>query len=248
MYWDCNVDTWSSLSNILLLPRTSSSMASASSKKRVRVEFSEDTAIAEVAETVNLSAKMAANRLVVMQGESDEAAKVAARRQRVAASAKVFEGDAGLSDGLLKMKEQIVLLKHRLGEMEAAAAAPLPMGEVLFGGKSMTSDALELRRAATSEELSRLEMAVSALASRGSSMLRLIRQLATDGDIRGEVVPARGARPRGMLSAEAIEDVIVHHYIGPSLPLHLCMAADLAHLEDLAETRDDEGLDESMCA
>ena len=63
------------------------------------------------------------------------------------------------------------------------------------------------------------------------SMLRLIRQLATDGDIRGEVVPARGARPRGMLSAEAIEDVIVHHYIGPSLPLHLCMAADLAHLE-----------------
>jgi len=200
--------------------------------KRLRIEFVEDKAIADIAETVNMSASMAAKRLVAMQLEIDEAAKTTARHRRVVQSAKVFEGDAGLSDGVRRIKEQIELLKLQLGRM---SAAPLP-------SSTQAAYDVELRRTAAEQELGRLEAALSALDSRGPSMLLLIRQLAKDGDIRGELVPARGVRPSGLLCEERPDDVLVHHYVGASLPQHLCMATELGDFEDM----DDRKLDEVM--
>ena len=200
--------------------------------KRLRIEFVEDKAIADIAETVNMSASMAAKRLVLMQLEIDEAAKTTARHRRVVQSAKVFEGDAGLSDGVRRIKEQIELLKLQLGRM---SAAPLP-------SSTQAAYDVELRRTAAEQELGRLEAALSALDSRGPSMLLLIRQLAKDGDIRGELVPARGVRPSGLLCEERPDDVLVHHYVGASLPQHLCMATELGDFEDM----DDRKLDEAM--
>ena len=200
--------------------------------KRLRIEFVEDKAIADIAETVNMSASMAAKRLVAMQLEIDEAAKTTARHRRVVQSAKVFEGDAGLSDGVRRIKEQIELLKLQLGRM---SAAPLT-------SSTQAAYDVELRRTAAEQELGRLEAALSALDSRGPSMLLLIRQLAKDGDIRGELVPARGVRPSGLLCEERPDDVLVHHYVGASLPQHLCMATELGDFEDM----DDRKLDEVM--
>ena len=221
-----------------------SSGAAKSGHKRVRVAFHENTAEAEVMATVNMSASTCAERLLTMQKAEDNAALVSAREERKARSARVFEGDAGLSEGVAKVKEQIKKLQEQLSRIETALAAPLPTGEVSLGGKTVSVEAVEVRRTAIKEELSRLEMAVSAISLKGPSMLALVRKLAAEGDVRGEIVPPRGSRPRGLLCEVTPEDTVVHHYVGSSLPKHLCMGADLGDPEDL----NDEELDEVMNA
>ena len=217
---------------------------SISGKKRVWVEFQEDTAVAEVAATVNQSATTCAGRLLAIQKTRDDEALASAREERKAKSARVFEGDAGLGEGIIKVKEQIKKLTAQLEHVTAALASPLPTGEVALRGKIYPCEVVEVRRTAIKEELSRLQMAIQAISLKGPSMLALVRKLAAEGDVRGEIVPPRGPRPRGLLCEETADDVVVHHYVGSSLPKHLCMAADLGDPEDL----DDEALDEMMGA
>ena len=213
-----------------------------SGKKRVWMEFQEDNAVAEVKATVNQSATTCGDRLRTLQKIRDDEALASAREERRARSARVFEGDAGLSDGIVKVKEQIVKLMAQLEQITAALASPLATGEVEWKGRLVSRETVEVRRTAIKEELSRLQMAVQAISLKGPSMLALVRKLAAEGDVRGEIVPPRGPRPRGLLCPETPSDTIVHHYVGLSLPTHLCMAAELGDPEDL----DDEALHRMM--
>ena len=100
---------------------------SISGKKRVWVEFQEDTAVAEVAATVNQSATTCAGRLLAIQKTRDDEALASAREERKAKSARVFEGDAGLSEGVKKVQEQIKKLKVQLSKIDAALADSLKL-------------------------------------------------------------------------------------------------------------------------
>jgi hypothetical protein len=206
----------------------------------------EDEMNADVAAQVNSSAMMLGSRLRQLQKQWDEAALVAARQERMQRSAAVFKGDAGIADGLRKLKVHIGILSDQLSELGAAIAASCDEQVTLSGGKAMTLVAARVLETQLREERTRLMTAVSVVSSSGlqKGLLQTVRHLAAEGELRGAVVPPRGARPVGIVSESTPEDTIVHHYVGENLPLHLCLAADMGEPEDM----DDEALDAAMSA
>lgn len=177
-------------------------------------EESEQTYIQEVVLHASASAMRLGETLRNSQRAGDEAAVQHARKERVRKSAGIFQGDAGLAAGLQKMKEQITGLDHRCRELAAAIAMPLPSGEVMVDGQTTSLAMAKVRQTQLREEQGRLKGAVYAVGAHMPKMLSTIRQLATDGDLRGEIVPHRGARPTALIDPHEPEDTIVHHYVG----------------------------------
>lgn len=184
--------------------------------KRSRTDATDDeqNMIAELVLHVNDSATAFGETLRLAQKAGDEDAVLAARQERARKSAGVFQGDAGLEAGLFKMKAQIEALNERLKDIATAIAMPLPSGEVMVSGQAISLAMARMRETQLREEQARLKSAVHAVGSHMPKMLHTIRQLAKDGDLRGEIVPARGPRPTGVLDANEPGDTIVHHYIG----------------------------------
>jgi hypothetical protein len=206
----------------------------------------EDEMNADVAAQVSSSAMMLGTRLRQLQKQWDEAALVAARRERVQRSAAVFKGDAGIADGLRTMKVHIGVLSDQLSELGASISAACHEQVTLSGGKAMSLVAARVLETQLREERNRLMQAVSVVSSSGlqKGLLQTVRHLAAEGELRGAVVPPRGPRPAGLVSEATPDDTIVHHYVGESLPLHLCLSADMGEPEEM----DDEALDAAMSA
>ena len=183
--------------------------------KRARQESAaERLLLDELTEHVNRSASTLGKALRLSQKAGDDDAVAAARQERLRKSAGVFQGDAGLAAGLDKMRQQISALDERIKTLVAAIAMPLPTGEVMVAGQPLSLEAATVRATHLREEQARLKSAVSVVGAHAPTMLKTLRQLAKDGDIRGEMAPPRGSRPKGLIYSDEPEDVIVHHYVG----------------------------------
>uniref|UniRef100_A0A6U8IYC7 Uncharacterized protein n=1 Tax=Emiliania huxleyi TaxID=2903 RepID=A0A6U8IYC7_EMIHU len=213
--------------------------------KRRRQSSIEAALLEDIKAHVNASASLLGRTLLHGQKAGDAAAAAAARRARVRRSQQIFQGDAGLAVSLQKMREEAAAIGNELRSLEAAIAMPLPGGEVVTsGGLRVSLGAARVRATALREERARVEGAVETVSSHVPEVLSTIRQLAADGDLRGEVVPPRGARPTGVIDADKPSDTVVHHYVGATLPPHLCLAADLEDAED----KDDAALHAALAA
>ena len=201
----------------------------------------------EIAQQVNMSASMAGDNLRLAQKAEDDQAIVTSRQERVRKSASIFRGDAGLAAGLKTMQAQIgVLEQQRVNLAEALSSAPPEATEVVVGsgGRPIALRQARVLMSQLCEERNRLKGAVSAVSSAGPAVLSVIRQLATEGDLKGALAPPRGPRPAGQISADNPKDTVVHHYVGEGLPEHLCLSADMGDPEDM----DDEALNAAMAA
>jgi len=214
--------------------------------KRRRQSSIEAALLEDIKAHVNASASLLGRTLLHGQKAGDAAAAAAARRARVRRSQQIFQGDAGLAVSLQKMREEAAAIGNELRSLEAAIAMPLPGGEVVTsGGLRVSLGAARVRATALREERARVEGAVETVSSHVPEVLSTIRQvplgpahhhrcqtppllaarlrplhapqLAADGDLRGEVVPPRGARPTGVIDADKPSDTVVHHYVGATL-------------------------------
>ncbi|EOD32645.1 hypothetical protein EMIHUDRAFT_112231 [Emiliania huxleyi CCMP1516] len=175
--------------------------------KRRRQSSIEAALLEDIKAHVNASASLLGRTLLHGQKAGDAAAAAAARRARVRRSQQIFQGDAGLAVSLQKMREEAAAIGSELRSLEAAIAMPLPGGEVVTsGGLRVSLGAARVRATALREERARVEGAVETVSSHVPEVLSTIRQLAADGDLRGEVVPPRGARPTGVIDADKPSD------------------------------------------